>query len=81
MYRLQTFYCFKYNNSIAAMQSREPYIYVIQHNEDADTGSGDQRDKDVCDAGDHDLNDVDVHLVMDLLLSSGTTFSKLQNSQ
>ena len=49
--------------------------------QDADTGSGDKRDKDVCDAGDHDLNDVDVHLVMDLLPSSGTTFSKLQNSQ
>ena len=81
MYRLQTFYCFKYNNSIAAIQSREPYIYVIQHNEDADTGSGDQRDKDVCDAGDDDLNYVDFHLYIDLPPSSGTIFSKLHISE
>ena len=81
MYRLQTFYCFRYKNSVAAVQSRDLYIYVIQHNEDADSGSGDQRDKDVCDAGDDDLNHLDDHLDMDLPPSSGTILSKLHISE
>ena len=71
---------YKYSQlQIVSKGSTKVELLVLR--QDADTGSSDKRDKDVCDAGDHDLNDVDVHLAMDLLSSSGTTFSKLQNSQ
>ena len=54
---------------------------MILHNEDANTGSSEQRDKDVCDGGDDDLNHVDVHLDMDLSPSSGTIFNRLHISE